>query len=216
VLPKGCWVIISTIETLRIFYDDVNLIKYSKNSVTDLLIYNATFASDKLVKLPHMNTDHEHHQHHHHGSHQLQKTAHEGGTFRLALSATLHCLLGCGLGEILGMIISVWLGLSMINSMIVAITMGFVLGLGFGMIPLLKRKFTFRDALKIVIIAEGLSILVMEAVEVYVQVKIPGVMEAGLTDPIFWTGMFAGLTAGFIAAFPVNYIMVKKGVRHVH
>jgi hypothetical protein len=161
-----------------------------------------------------MNTDHDHQ--HHYQAHPSQDTAHEGGTFRLALSATLHCLLGCGLGEIAGMVIAVWLGLSMTNSMILAIALGFVFGLALGMVPLLKRKFTFRNALKTVIVAEGLSIAVMEAVEVYVQVKIPGVMEAGLRDSLFWMGMGAGLVAGFIAALPVNYIMVKRGVRHVH
>ena len=54
----------------------------------------------------------------------------------------------------------------------------------------------------------------METVEVLVQVYTPGVMEAHLTDGIFWIGMFLGLIAGFAAAFPVNYLLVKKGVRH--
>jgi hypothetical protein len=41
-------------------------------------------------------------------------------------------------------------------------------------------------------------------------------MHASLTDSIFWIGMFLSLVAGFLAAFPVNYVMVKKGVRHQH
>ncbi|MBC7919954.1 MAG: hypothetical protein H7Z75_02590 [Ferruginibacter sp.] len=28
--------------------------------------------------------------------------------------------------------------------------------------------------------------------------------------------MLPGLTAGFIAAFPVNYALVKRGARHQH
>jgi putative flippase GtrA len=157
---------------------------------------------------------HHQHGHHEHAKHTTQIKS--GGEFKLALSATLHCLLGCGLGEVLGMIISVWLGLSMTNSMVLAVILGFVFGLLLGVVPLLKRKFTFRDALKTVILAEGLSIVVMETFEVLVQVKIPGVMEAGLTEGIFWLGMGAGLVAGFIAALPVNYIMIKRGVRHQH
>ncbi len=57
---------------------------------------------------------------------------------------------------------------------------------------------------------------VMETFEVLVQVYSPGVMDAGLTDGIFWLGMLLGLIAGFIAAFPVNYIFIKRGYRHQH
>lgn len=56
----------------------------------------------------------------------------------------------------------------------------------------------------------------METFEVLVQVYTPGVMDAGLTDGIFWFGMLLGLIAGFIAAFPVNYIFIKKGYGHQH
>jgi hypothetical protein len=42
----------------------------------------------------------------------------------------------------------------------------------------------------------------------------PGVMEAGLTDDIFWLEMIMGLAAGFVAALPVNYIMIARGMRY--
>lgn len=48
------------------------------------------------------------------------------------------------------------------------------------------------------------------------EVYIPGVMEAGLGEGIFWLGMLAALAAGFAAAFPVNLILVKNGIRHRH
>ena len=67
-----------------------------------------------------------------------------------------------------------------------------------------------------VFIAETLSIVVMEATQVLVQVFTPGVMQAGLLSWIFWLGMGLALVAGYIAAFPVNYVLVGKGIRHVH
>jgi len=155
------------------------------------------------------------HGHHHHAPDHIAQPQSEN-IFKLALSATLHCLLGCGLGEVLGMVIGTFLGLSMIMTMALAITLGFVFGLAFGMLPLVRKGFTPKKALSLVIVGEGLSIAVMEAFEVYTQVNIPGVMEAGLTDSLFWLGMSAGLAAGFIAAFPVNYVMIKKGFRHQH
>jgi hypothetical protein len=33
---------------------------------------------------------------------------------------------------------------------------------------------------------------------------IPGAMDSGLVNPIFWIGMMIALSAAFIAAFPVN------------
>jgi hypothetical protein len=61
-----------------------------------------------------------------------------------------------------------------------------------------------------------ISIIVIEMAEVMVQVYTPGVMDAGLSDTIFWIGMLLALTAGSLAAFPVNIVLVKRGVRHHH
>ena len=134
----------------------------------------------------------------------------------LAFTTTLHCLLGCGLGEVVGMIIARAIGLGTVSSIALAVLLGFVFGFVLGMRPLLKAKFGFARAFKTVLIAEGLSIAVMETAEVLVEVYTPGVMAAGLTSGIFWLGMGLALVAGFIAAFPVNYILVRRGVRHHH
>ncbi len=56
----------------------------------------------------------------------------------------------------------------------------------------------------------------MKTFEVIAQMNIPGVMESGLGDMLFWYGMILSLVAGFIAAFPVNYYFVKIGIRHSH
>ena len=136
--------------------------------------------------------------------------------FKLAFSATLHCLIGCGLGEVAGMILAVIFMLDNHTSMILSIILGAIGGFGLGVIPLKRAGYSWKSAFKQVLIAEGLSIAVMETFEVLVQVYTPGVMEAGLTDAIFWYGMILSLVAGFIAAYPVNYIFVKKGFRHQH
>ncbi len=139
-----------------------------------------------------------------------------GGQLKLATSATLHCLLGCGLGEVAGLAIGIALGLSTVSTIVLAVTLGFVFGFGLGLIPLVKAKFLLKDAVRQVLIVEGLSIAVMETAEVLVEVYTPGVMGAGLASWTFWGGMLLALTAGFIAAFPVNYILVGRGIRHVH
>jgi len=136
--------------------------------------------------------------------------------FGLAFSATFHCLIGCGIGEVVGMIISAAFGLNNFNSILLSVVLGFIAGMALGILPLKKFGFGLRNALKTVIIGEGLSIAVMETFEVLTELTIPGVMSAHLTDTIFWIGMLAALAAGFVAAFPVNYMFIKKGIRHFH
>ncbi len=163
----------------------------------------------------HAQSHHPHHDHAHINTPDGHKKIREN-FFMLAVSATLHCLLGCGLGEVSGMVIGTWLNMNNINTTILALALGWFFGLLLGMLPLLRAGFQFRAALKQVLIAEGLSIAVMEAVEIAVQFNTPGVMDAHLTDWLFWKGMLLGLGAGFIAALPINYVFVKKGIRHVH
>ena len=134
----------------------------------------------------------------------------------LAHSATWHCLLGCGIGEVVGVIIGTALELPNTNTLVLAVALGFVFGFIFGMWPLLRAGFDFSHVLRQVFIAETLSIVVMETTEVLVQVCTPGVMVAGLDSWIFWLGMGLALAAGYVAAFPVNYVLIGKDIRHVH
>ena len=158
----------------------------------------------------------EHTHHHEHSHHVLEPIISRNENMKLAINATLHCLLGCGIGEVVGMVIATYFGFSMINSMILAIILGFVFGFGLGIIPLIRKGMSFSQSIKIVLVAEGLSIAIMEAFEVITQFFIPGVMEAKLSDSTFWLGMIAGLIVGFMAALPINYYIIKRGVRHQH
>ena len=108
------------------------------------------------------------------------------------------------------------MGLTATVTIVLAVTLGFVFGFALGLIPLLRAGFSKSGALKQVLVAEGLSIAVMETAEVLVEVYTPGVMSAGLLSPIFWGGMLLALSAGFVAAWPINYWLVGKGIRHVH
>ena len=153
------------------------------------------------------------HVHHIHQDHKVPTT---GEKVKLAMSATAHCLLGCGIGEVVGVIIGKALALSNVQTIVLAVILGFVFGFALGLIPLFKAGFRLNDALRQVLVAEGLSIAVMETTEVLVEVYTPGVMQAGLSSGLFWGGMLLALIAGFIAAFPINYVLVGKGIRHIH
>jgi hypothetical protein len=152
------------------------------------------------------------HAHADHGAPALTRAE----SFRLALSATAHCLLGCGTGEVVGMVLGTALHLSDAASIALTLALGFVFGLGLGLVPLVRAGFEWGRAVRQVLVAEGLSIAVMEGVDVLVLTQTPGVMDAHLSSPLLWLGMAAGLAAGFVAAFPVNLWLVRRGVRHAH
>jgi hypothetical protein len=162
---------------------------------------------------------HRHHAHDH-GVPTLDPALHQAesppSNFWLAVSATFHCLIGCGSGEIVGMLIGIQLGLSNTQTMALAVVLGFVFGLGLGMRPLLRAGFSARKALRTVVVAEAVGIAVMEAVDVAVIMNIPGAMDAHFTDGFFWMGMAVALTAGYVAALPVNYLFIRAGIRHQH
>ena len=152
---------------------------------------------------------------HNHGHEHHEVDAIPPSKAKLAFSATLHCLLGCGIGEVVGIIIGTALLWTNVNTLILAVALGFVFGFALGIRPYLKAGFNLKKAFKIVHIAEGLSIAVMETAEVLVEVYTPGVMAAGLQSWLFWVGMLLALTAGFIAAYPVNFILISKNIKYI-
>ena len=80
--------------------------------------------------------------------------------------------------------------------------------------PLLKAGVGFFGALGVVLAADTLSIATMELVDNAVMVAIPGAMDAGLGNPVFWLGMMVALTAAFLAAYPVNRYLLSRGKGH--
>ncbi len=42
----------------------------------------------------------------------------------------------------------------------------------------------------------------------------PGAMDAGLVNSVFWLGMMISLAVAFVAAFPVNRLLMQRGKGH--
>ena len=137
-----------------------------------------------------------------------------GGLNSMAASATLHCLTGCAIGEILGLIIGTAIGLSNVATIALAIGLAFLFGYTLSTLPLVKAGLGFFGALSIVLAADTLSIAIMEVVDNAVMAAIPGAMDSGLGNPVFWLGMMVALTAAFVAAYPVNRYLLSRGKGH--
>ncbi len=51
----------------------------------------------------------------------------------------------------------------------------------------------------------------MEFVDNAIMLVIPGAMEAGLSDPLFWGRLTVSLVLAGAAAFPVNRWLIARG-----
>ncbi len=132
----------------------------------------------------------------------------------MAASATLHCLTGCAIGEILGLMIGTALGLSVGVTIALAVGLAFLFGYALSTLPLLKAGLGFFAALSVVFAADTVSIATMELVDNLVMALIPGAMDAGIVNPVFWASMALALAVAYAAAFPVNRYLLTKGKGH--
>lgn len=133
---------------------------------------------------------------------------------KMALLATLHCLIGCAVGEMIGVTIGTHTGMEVHQTIVLAAVLSFVSGYAFSTRPLVRSGMKFWPSLKLVFAADTLSILTMTVADNIIMVTVPGAMEKDLAHPIYWASRLLAITAAFIVAFPVNYWLLKKGKGH--
>jgi hypothetical protein len=133
---------------------------------------------------------------------------------RQAISATLHCLTGCAIGEVLGMVIGTALGWGNLATIALAVVLAFVFGYALTIRPVLKSGLAFKAAVGVALAADTVSIAVMEIVDNAVMLLVPGAMEAGLANWLFWSALAFSLAVAFVVTVPVNRWMIGRGKGH--
>ena len=133
---------------------------------------------------------------------------------RQAITATVHCLTGCAIGEVLGMVLATWWGWGDAASIALAVVLAFFFGYLLTITPVLRTGLALRAALGVALAADTLSITVMEIVDNAVILTVPGAMEAGLTDFLFWGALALGLAVAFVITVPVNRALIRRGKGH--
>jgi uncharacterized protein DUF4396 len=133
---------------------------------------------------------------------------------RVAFLATVHCLTGCAIGEVLGMIIGTALGWGDLATIVLAILLAFVFGYSLTMLPLLRAGLALGAAVPLALASDTVSIAVMEIVDNAIMLLIPGAMDAGLTNLLFWGSLAVALVLAGAVAFPVNRWLIARGKGH--
>ena len=133
---------------------------------------------------------------------------------RLAFSATFHCLVGCSIGEVLGMVIGSALDWGKWATVLLAVLLAFVFGYAMTLLPLFGAGIGVGSALKLALASDTLSITTMEIVDNAVMLIIPGAMDSGPTEPMFWGSLIFALAVAGVIAFPVNRWLIARGGGH--
>jgi len=149
------------------------------------------------------------HAHHHHAMPS------EGSALTaVAISATLHCLTGCAIGEVAGMAIGTALGFSSLGTVALAVALAFIFGYSLTSLPLLRAGLALSAVIPIALASDTLSIATMEVVDNLIVVLIPGALEAGLGDLLFWGSLCFSLVVAGAFAVPVNRWLIGRGKGH--
>jgi len=135
-------------------------------------------------------------------------------SWAMAAQATLHCLTGCAIGEVLGMVIGTAAGLGNGTTIALSIVLAFVFGYALTMRGVLRSGVPMRQAVRLALAADTVSIAVMEVVDNTVVVAVPGAMDAGLGSALFWLSLAGSLAIAFVVTTPVNRAMISRGRGH--
>jgi len=147
-------------------------------------------------------------------THQHSAHSSPASTWSQAVSATLHCLLGCAIGEVLGMVVGTALGWHNLATVALSLALAFVFGYSLALRPVLRAGLTLAAALPIALAADTVSIATMELVDNVLMLAIPGAMDAGLGNALFWASLAISLAVAFALTVPVNRWLIARGRGH--
>jgi hypothetical protein len=133
---------------------------------------------------------------------------------RAAFSATTHCLTGCAIGEVLGMAIATAAGWGNAASIVIAVVLAFFFGYQLTLWAVLRAGLSLRQATRVALAADTVSIVIMEVVDNGFVLAVPGALDAGLGDTTFWWSLALGFAIAFGPAWAVNRWLIARGKGH--
>lgn len=130
-----------------------------------------------------------------------------------AIIHTRHCLTGCGIGEVLGMA----LGQNFSNAAqtALAVILAFIIGYGLTFRGAMG-KMSAKDAVKLALAVDTVSIISMEIIDNVSEWLIPGAINARLHNILFWWSLALSLAIAFVITVPVNRFVMSRGIGHHH
>jgi hypothetical protein len=135
-------------------------------------------------------------------------------SWRMAITATRHCLTGCAIGEVLGMLLTTWWGWGNGASIALSVALAFFFGYLLTYTGVRRAGADGRTAARAALASDTVSILTMEVVDNLFILAVPGAIAAGLDTTVFWWSLAVSLAVAFVAAVPVNHWLMARGRGH--
>jgi len=139
-------------------------------------------------------------------------------------TGALHCGSGCTLGDICAEIFLLFVPITLFGSALYGTWMidfvfAFIIGIIFQYYAIQPmRNLSFKDGLKAALKADTLSLTAWQ-VGMYSTMAIADFVvfqrKLEASEIIFWFVMQIAMIVGFITAFPVNWLLLKKGIKEV-
>jgi hypothetical protein len=111
-------------------------------------------------------------------------------------------------------VIGTALGWSNLATIVAAIVLAFFFGYLLTLWPLLRSGVALGAAIPLALASDTLSITTMEIVDNAIVLVIPGAMDAGLGDALFWGSLAVALGVAFVPTFAVNRWLIARGRGH--
>ena len=112
------------------------------------------------------------------------------------------------------MAIGTALGFTNFQTIALAVGLAFLFGYALTSLPLLRAGLALASVIPIALASDTLSIATMEIVDNAIMLVVPGAMEAGLDDVLFWGALSFALAVAFVFTVPVNRWLIGRGKGH--
>lgn len=158
------------------------------------------------------NDSHSHHSHSHHSKPFWQSVT----------ISTTHCSAGCSLGNLIGAPIIFLFGITFFNNelattLITEFILAYIFGLLFQYFHMeIKHDHPFADLMD-AIKADTLSLIAFEIGMFGFMIIMHFAINNALLQPNkleYWFLMQIAMLIGFITSYPINWYLVKKGIKH--
>jgi hypothetical protein len=138
--------------------------------------------------------------------------------WRQALGSTMHCVAGDGVGIMVGAAIGGFLLLPKVADVSLEYVLGFLFGWGIFQALFMRNMVggSYVKSLRLTFIPELLSMncLMAGMIPVAVVWKAHDSVAMSPLSPVFWFVMSIALTVGAFIAYPMNWWLVKRGLKH--
>ena len=112
------------------------------------------------------------------------------------------------------MVIATAMGWGTVASIAIAVVLAFFFGYLLTLGPVLRAGVPPRRALSLAFASDTASITVMEITDNAFILLVPGAIDAGLGEGLFWWSLGVSLLVAFVFAFPLNRWLIARGRGH--